>query len=153
MTQVYDILGAVERHFKNNEENTNAVVFGQLDGTDLSKQTLFPLSHFAISDITYDENIIELTISVIALDVVNEPKEYDISFEGASNLQDVLNTQSTVINNLVEAFRSGRGYLAQKQYVLVGDPTAELLYEKFENSLTGWGIDITVQMPKNISAC
>lgn len=31
MTQVYDILGAVERHFKNNEENTNAVVFGQLD--------------------------------------------------------------------------------------------------------------------------
>ena len=55
MTQVYDILGAVERHFKNNEENTNAVVFGQLDGTDLSKQTIFPLSHFAISDITYDE--------------------------------------------------------------------------------------------------
>ncbi len=29
MTQVYDILGAVERHFKNNEENTIAVVFGQ----------------------------------------------------------------------------------------------------------------------------
>ena len=153
MKNVYSILDAVENHFTVNEKNINAVKFGQLSEVDLAKTTLFPLAHFNISSIEYSGTTIDFTINVMCLDIVNESKDYDGSFRGATNLQDVLNTQAMVINKLVESFRGGRGYLSDLKFVLKNNPKAELLYDKYENELYGWGIDIEIQTPNEITIC
>jgi len=153
MKQVYDILGAIERHFKDKEVNTNTVTFGSIDETQLQKTNIFPLAHFNISEIEFNGTTMNITIQVMCLDIIDEDKKYDQSFTNATNFQDVLNTQAFVVNHLVDSFRGSRGYLADKQYVLVNEPIAELLQEKFESNLAGWGVDITIQVPNDISIC
>jgi hypothetical protein len=151
MKNVYAILDAIEKHFTDNEANTNSVKFGAFSETDIKKTTLFPLAHFNISSVKYNGTTIDFTINIMVLDIVDESKDYDGSFAGATNLQDVLNTQAMVLNKLVESLRSGRGYLSEQQFVLNNDPQAEYLYEEFENKLAGWGIDIEISTPNDIT--
>ena len=153
MKNVYNILDAIENHFKVEEKNTNTVKFGVFSETDINKTTLFPLAHFNISNITYSGSTIDFTIRVMALDTVDESKDYDGSFAGATNLQDVLNTQAMVINKLVESLRGTRGKLSEQQFVLNNDPQAEYLYEEFENKLAGWGVNIEISTPNDITIC
>ena len=153
MKNVYNILDAIEQHFKVEEKNINSVKFGVFSETDIRKTTLFPLAHFNISNITYSGSTIDFTIRVMALDTVDESKDYDGSFAGATNLQDVLNTQAMVINKLVESLRGTRGKLSEQQFVLNNDPQAEYLYEEFENKLAGWGVNIEISTPNDITIC
>ena len=139
MKNVYNILDAIENHFKVEEKNTNTVKFGVFSETDINKTTLFPLAHFNISNITYSGSTIDFTIRVMALDTVDESKDYDGSFAGATNLQDVL--------------RETRGKLSDQQFVLKNEPQAEYLYEELENRLAGWGVDIEIRTPNDITIC
>ena len=93
------------------------------------------------------------TIDLMCFDVVEQTKEYENSFYGSTNLQDVLNTQLQVVNGLIESVRGNRGALAEQQYVLVNNPEAEMLYEEFENKLAGWGISFVIDVPNDISSC
>ena len=86
---------------------------------------------------------------MMVLDEVDESKDYDGSFAGATNLQDVLNTQAMVLNKFVESLREGRGALSEQTIcTLKEDPIAEYLYEEFENKLAGWGMDISISTAK-----
>ena len=152
MKNVYNILEEVENHFRN-EVNINSVKFGVFNETDLKKQTLFPLCQFNISEVTYVGRTVDFTLSMMVLDEVDESKDYDGSFAGATNLQDVLNTQAMVINKLVESLRGTRGKLSEQQFVLNNDPQAEYLYEEFENKLAGWGVNIEISTPNDITIC
>ena len=153
MKNVYGILEAIENHFDNHEPNINTVRFGTLDEVDLNKTTLFPLAHFNISQIEYQGTTIDFVVDVMVLDIVDESKHYDGSFKGATNLQDVLNTQAMVLNKLIESFRGGRGTLSEQQFVLNNKPIAEYVYDKFENELYGWGAKIKVSTPNDITIC
>jgi hypothetical protein len=153
MKNVYNILDAIEQHFKVEEKNINSVKFGVFSETDIRKTTLFPLAHFSISSIKYNGTTIDFTLNIMVLDVVDENKDYDGSFAGATNLQDVLNTQAMVINKLVESLRGTRGKLSEQQFVLNNDPQAEYLYEEFENKLAGWGVNIDISTPNDITIC
>ena len=152
MKNVYNILEEVENHFRN-EVNINSVKFGVFNETDLKKQTLFPLCQFNISEVTYVGRTVDFTLSMMVLDEVDESKDYDGSFAGATNLQDVLNTQAMVLNKFVESLREGRGALSDKQITLKEDPIAEYLYEEFENKLAGWGMDINISTVNDITIC
>lgn len=152
MKNVYNILEEVEKHFEA-EPNINSVRFGAFNETDLKKTTLFPLCQFNISAITYVDHTVDFTISMMVLDEVDESKDYDGSFRGATNLQDVLNTQAAVLNKFVESLRAGRGALSDKQIVLKEDPVAEYLYEEFENKLAGWGMDIEISTVNDVTIC
>lgn len=153
MKTVYAILEAIENHFNNYEPHTNTVKFGTINEVDLNKTTLFPLAHFNLSQIEYEGSTIDFTVDLMVLDIVDESKDYDGSFQGATNLQDVLNTQAMVLNKLVESFRGGRGALADAQFVLKNKPVAEYLYQKFENELYGWGVKIKISTPNDITIC
>tara|TARA_R110002012_G_scaffold271065_2_gene456237 strand:- start:544 stop:1002 length:459 start_codon:yes stop_codon:yes gene_type:complete len=152
MNNVYKILEKIEDHF-NNEPNTNSVTFGSFNETNLKKQDLFPMCQFNIGSIEYVGNTIDFTVNMMVLDVVDEGKEFDGSFKGSTNLQDVLNTQAMVLNKLVESLREGRGDLSEDQLVLKEDPIAEYLYEEFENKLAGWGMDIQIRTVNDVSVC
>ena len=80
-----------------NDVNVNTVTTGDITEIDLSKQTIFPLSHIIVNNVITEEQYLSFNITVLAMDIVDESKEptTDI-FRGNDNEQDVLNTQLAV---------------------------------------------------------
>ena len=122
--------------------NVNTVTTGDITDIDLAKQTMYPLSHVIVNNVTLEENIYRFNISVLAMDIVDQSKEAitDI-FKGNNNEQDVLNTQLVVLNKLIQVLRMGTLY--QNKYQLDGDPTCEPFYDRFENQVAGWAVIVT----------
>ena len=132
--------------------NVNTVTTGDIYDIDLAKQSIFPLSHIIINNVTTQEQTLTFNISVLAMDIVDESKEptSDI-FRGNNNEQDILNTQLAVLNKLVMVLRKGTLY--SDQYQLDGDATLEPFYERFDNRLAGWSATFNVFVKNDIDIC
>ena len=132
--------------------NVNNVTTGDITRIDLSKQTMFPLSHIIVSNVGNEDNILRFSLSVLAMDVVNVSKEEVVDiFIGNNNEQDILNTQLAVLNKLVQVLRGGT--LHQDLYQLDGSPSFEPFYDRFENEMAGWALSFDVLVPNDISIC
>jgi hypothetical protein len=130
----------------------NTVTTGDIYDIDLSKQSIFPLSHIIINNVTADESILTFNVSVLAMDVVDESKEKTTDiFRGNNNEQDVLNTQLQVINKLIQVLRKGNLY--NDQYQLDGNANCEPFYERFENKMAGWSATFNVFVNNDITIC
>ena len=132
--------------------NINTVTEGDLFDIDLSKQSIFPLSHLIINSVTAQESVLRFNISILSMDIVDESKEptTDI-FIGNNNEQDVLNTQLAVLNKLVQVLR--RGDLYSSQYQLEGDASLEPFVDRFENKVAGWTATFDVLVNNDIEIC
>lgn len=132
--------------------NVNTVTTGDLYDIDLAKQSIFPLSHIIVNNVTTQEQTLTFNITVMAMDIVDESKKATTDiFVGNDNEQDVLNTQLAVLNKLVMVLR--RGVLYNDQYQLDGDATLEPFYERFENRLAGWAATFDVFVRNDIDIC
>jgi hypothetical protein len=134
------------------DENVNTVTTGDLTEIDLSKQTIFPLSHIIVNSATLNEQVISFSITVLSMDIVDLNKDAvtDI-FVGNNNEQDVLNSQLAVQNRLFGLLRQGT--LFNDNYQLVGSPSCEPFYDRFENELAGWSTTFDVEIPNDIYLC
>ncbi len=152
MTQVYDILDKVRDRLRDNP-NVFTVTFGDISEVDLNKTTIFPLSHLTITNVTFERSVINFTIALMCIDIVdyNKEKYDDDVFYGNTNLQDVYNTQLQVVNDVVQSVR--RGSLFDSKIQIIGEPSATPFQDKYENELAGWGIEIQVSMINDISIC
>ena len=132
--------------------NVNTVTTGDIYDIDLAKQSIFPLCHIIINNVTAQENVLTFNVSVLAMDIVDESKEgtTDI-FRGNNNEQDVLNTQLQVLNKLIQVLRKGTLY--NDKYQLDGDANCEPFYERFENKLAGWSATFNVFVNNDITIC
>tara|TARA_B110000259_G_scaffold46781_1_gene54502 strand:+ start:1450 stop:1905 length:456 start_codon:yes stop_codon:yes gene_type:complete len=132
--------------------NVNTVTTGDITRIDLSKQTMFPLSHIIVNNVGNEDNILRFSLSVLAMDVVNISKEEVVDiFLGNNNEQDILNTQLAVLNKLVQVLRGGT--LHTDLYQLDGTPNFEPFYDRFENEMAGWALSFDVIIPNDISIC
>ena len=132
--------------------NVNTVTTGDITRIDLSKQTMFPLSHLIVNNVGNEDNILRFSLSVLAMDVVNISKEEVVDiFLGNNNEQDILNTQLAVLNKLVQVLRGGT--LHTDLYQLDGSPSFEPFYDRFENEMAGWALSFDVIIPNDISIC
>ena len=132
--------------------NVNTVTTGDITRIDLSKQTMFPLSHIIVNNVGNEDNILRFSLSVLAMDVVNISKEEVVDiFLGNNNEQDILNTQLAVLNKLVQVLRGGT--LHTDLYQLDGSPNFEPFYDRFENEMAGWALSFDVIIPNDISIC
>ena len=61
-----------------NDVNTNTVTTGDITEIDLSKQTIFPLAHIIVNNVTTQEQVLLFNITVMAMDIVNQSKENNI---------------------------------------------------------------------------
>lgn len=152
MTQVYDILDKVRDKLRDNP-NVFSVTFGDITEVDLNKTTIFPLSHLTITNVTFERSVLNFTIRMLCLDIVdyNKEKYDDDIFYGNTNLQDIYNTQLQVVNDIVQSVR--RGSLFDSKIQLIGDPIATPFKDRYENELAGWGIELNVSMINDISIC
>tara|TARA_R100001443_G_scaffold98667_1_gene105735 strand:+ start:4727 stop:5197 length:471 start_codon:yes stop_codon:yes gene_type:complete len=134
------------------DPNVNSVTTGDITEIDLSKQTIFPLSHIIVNSVTTQEQVLVFNITIMAMDIVNENKEdtTDI-FTGNNNEQDVLNTQLGVLNKIINLLR--RGSLYTTKYQLDGDPSCEPFYERFDNRMAGWAATMDILIDNDLTNC
>lgn len=134
------------------DPNCNTVTYGDITDIDLSKQTIFPLSHIIVNGATSGENIMTFNISVLAMDVVDQSKdEVTDIFRGNNNEQDVFNTQLTVLNKLIQKLRIGSLY--EEKYQVDGDVSLEPFVDRFENEIAGWTATFDVIIPNDVNVC
>ena len=132
--------------------DVNTVTTGNLSNVNLQKQNIFPLSHIIVNSVTDSEQTLSFSLSILAMDIVSRSKlETTDLFEGNNNEQDILNTQLAVLNKLIMVLR--KGTLHRDKYQLVGDPSCEPFYDRFENELAGWTADIEVVIYNDITIC
>lgn len=134
------------------DPNCNTVTYGDITQVDLNKQTIFPLSHIIVNSATSGENIMTFNISILAMDIVDVSKEEvtDI-FVGNNNEQDVLNTQLTVLNKVIQKLRIGNLY--QDKYQVLGDVALEPFRDRFENQIAGWTATMDVIIGNDVNVC
>jgi hypothetical protein len=134
------------------DDNVNTVTTGDITKIDLSKQTIFPLSHIIVNNVGNEDNILRFSLSVLSMDIVDFSKEETVDiFVGNNNEQDILNTQLAVLNKLVQVLRGGD--LNRDLYQLDGSPNFEPFYDRFENEVAGWALTFDVIVPNDISIC
>lgn len=129
----------------------NTVTMGDIFKVDLNKQTIFPLSHIIVNNVSYQGPILVYNVSILSMDIVDESKDKvtDI-FVGNDNEQDVLNTQMMVSNRFIEILR--RGTLAN-DYELIGNPNIEFFTERFENKLAGVTTTFDMAIANKMTIC
>jgi|TARA_R110002012_G_scaffold289435_1_gene482509 hypothetical protein len=138
------------------DDFVKTVTYGDIFEVDLSKQTIFPLSHFQVVNATMQQNVWAFNISLLVMDIVDKPKDYRKStekdiFRGNTNEQDIWNTQLAVANRLLELLY--RGDLYVDKFQLDGQPICEPFTDRFENELAGWTVSFTVLVPNDMTIC
>ena len=152
MTQFYDILDKIKDRLRTNP-NVFSVTYGDITKVDLDKTTIFPLSHLNISNAIIGEHTVSFTLQLLCVDIVdyNKDSSPDDEFYGNDNMQDILNSQLQVVNDVIAQLR--RGTLFTDRLQVLGDVTVQPFMDRFENELAGWGADIIIEMPNDISIC
>ena len=146
MADVYYRLTTAIRKTLLNDTAVNTVTYGNFDGIDIAKQTIFPLSHFQVASGTYEGGVWTMNLEIACLDIV------DFSKTDTNNRDDVLNTQLAVITRLLEMLKNGD--LNTDMYQLSGLPTIERIENAYENGLTGWKLTVDIQVPNlDIGIC
>jgi len=134
------------------DKNINTVTTGDITDVNLNKQDIFPMGHIIVNSVVDQEQVLRFNITVLAMDIVDQSKELTIDrFKGNSNEQDILNTQLSVLNKLIQRLRMGDLY--RDMYQLQSDPTLEPFYDRFENQLAGWSANMEVVIYNDIYIC
>ena len=134
------------------DTNCNTVTYGDITRIDLSKQTIFPLSHIIVNSVTSGENIMTFNLSILAMDIVDVSKdEVTDIFVGNDNEQDVLNTQLTVLNKVIQKLRIGSLY--SDKYQVQGDVSLEPFRDRFENQIAGWTATMDIIIENDVNVC
>ena len=134
------------------DKNINTVTTGDISDVNLNKQDIFPLGHIIINNVVVNEQTLDFNISVLACDIVDESKDETVDiFRGNNNVQDILNTQLSVLNKLIQRLRMGD--LHTDMYQLSGNPNLSPFYDRFENQLAGWSATMDIQIYNDIYIC
>ena len=134
------------------DPNVKTVTIGDITEVDLSKQTIFPLSHLIVNNVVQDEQTLTFNISVLTMDIVDISKDATTDlFVGNDNLHDVLNTQLAVINKVLQKLRIGT--LHTEKYQLDGTVNCEPFLDRFENNIAGWASTFDVVIENDIPIC
>jgi hypothetical protein len=128
-----------------------SVTTGSLDDIDNYKQTLFPLVHIIVNNMSPEANILRFNVTIMAMDIVDiSQSETTDRFRGNDNEQEVLNTTSIILIRVAELLR--RGELNDRLEIL-GNASCEPFTERFENYLAGWAMTLDIILPNEMSIC
>jgi len=151
MKGFYNVLETIKNQLLS-DEDCKTVTTGDITRIDLSKQTMFPLSHIIVNNVLNNTTTLRFNLSILAMDIVNVSKEETVDiFRGNNNEQDILNTQLVVLNKLVEILK--RGDLYSDLYQVDGQANFEPFYDRFENEVAGWALSFDVLVPNDVSIC
>jgi hypothetical protein len=136
---VYRLIEFIKNAFLD-EPFCNTVTEGSIFDVDLSKQTIFPLTHIMINSATHQGNTILFNVSILLIDLCQETDKIDIW-----NNQLALGVR---VMNLLN-----RGDLRNGEFELSGQPSFEPFTERFENDLAGWSLTFDIVSKNDITIC
>jgi len=132
--------------------NCKTVTTGDITEVNLQKQDIFPLAHLIINNVSQEDGVLRFSVSILNMDIVDRSKNETVDlFMGNNNEQDILNTQLSVANKLIQILRGGD--LHQNGYQFDGNASMEPFYDRFENELAGWTSTFDVLIYNDILIC
>lgn len=135
---IYDVLDKA-REILENDALLNKVTEGDLFEVDLSKQTIFPLAHIMLGNVTQGTNTLTVQMSVMFADVIEEDD---------SNYVDVWNRTLTSARRFVELLRR-----TDNLFVSEADVIHEPFRDRFVNKLGGFMSTIDITVPNETTIC
>lgn len=151
MKGYYDITTTIKTALLEDNDVTT-VTKGSINSIDVSKQTMFPLSHFRVENIAQEDATLRFSISLELLDIVAISNlQTNDRFIGNDNEDDIFNTQLAVGVRLMDRFR--RGDLMTDDYTLDGFPNYEQLSLEYENGLSGWRLTFDILYKHDMTIC
>lgn len=147
----YDVLNEIKNTLLEDPLVTT-VTSGDITRIDLSKQTIFPLSHVIVNSVSIEDAVLRFNVSVLAMDVVNISKEETTDiFIGNDDEHDILNASLAVLNRLTQRLRNGQLY--RDKYQLDGTVSIEPFTDRFENEMAGMVATFDVLLQNDIKSC
>jgi hypothetical protein len=143
----------LESKLPDNFKRINTVTTGDISEVDLSKQTIFPLSHIMVNNVQFNDHIQTFNVSVMLMDIMFEDNATEIPLiYNDDNELFMLNKMLWTGNKMVKDFNVGdlnNGDI----YVDINTVSAEPFKDRFENLLVGWVFTFNVQVRNNVDIC
>jgi len=151
MKSFYKVIDTI-RDVVNAEPFNNTVTFGDVADIDLKKQTIFPLAHIMVNNMTIEENHVSFNVTLFLMDLVDVSKKADTSlFLGNDNTQDVINTQAALATRVFRVLQKRDLY--RSEFELISSPNCEHFVERFDNTLAGWECTFDIATKTDMSYC
>ena len=131
--------------------NVNTVTTGDISEIDLSKQTIYPLSHIIVNNATNSGQVMSFNVTVLCMDKVNQLKTEQVNPFNNEAEHTVLNTQLAVSNKLYKDLYSGQ--LRLDGYQVDDDASIEFFFDRFENILAGVAMTLNIQLNNDLNVC
>ena len=153
MNNFYNLIDTIKSTVEASPFN-NKVTFGDITDIDTNKLSAFPLSHIIVDSVDINDRTLDFTVTVVCMDVVdvNKNKGFDDDFYGNDNVQDILNTQLSVITTLIGLLKrldlNNTNFLRVTQAV-----NATPFLDRFENELAGWEESMVISTVNNSTIC
>jgi hypothetical protein len=145
MIALHKVVDTINEYLEN-EPLIETVTYGNIDKVITAKQSIYPICHWVVNQATTFERHIELNLSLILFDVLDQNKD------GAEdNKLFIQNTMLTVSTRLANILR--RGDLRAEGFELVGNVPQELFTERFEDSVAGVVATYTINVKNDVSIC
>lgn len=135
------------------QNKVRTVSVGDITEIDLDKQTIFPLAHIIINNVSFEPQIATYNISLLLMDIVhedttaNEPIVYKNDNESY-----ILNSMLHIGNYVTDRLSMGTLYDGNK-FIERSTVTAEPFKDRFENELAGWAFTFDITLRNNIDRC
>lgn len=134
------------------DKNVSSVTYGDLTDVDLSKQTIFPLSHIIVNNATNDSQTMSFNVTVLCMDVVDVQKDEPVDiFQRNNNEHFILNSQLAVTNRLYQLLHNGQ--LRLDGYQVDGEAQCEPFVDRFSNNLAGWAVTFDLMVKNDLYIC
>ena len=151
MNSFYNVIDKI-KEVVSAEPFNNEITFGDIADIDLKKQSLFPLAHIMVNNMSIEEQHVTFNITLFLMDLVDISNEPDATlFLGNDNRQDILNTQAALATRVIRVLQKSDLY--KDQFQLIGTASCEPFTERFDNMLAGWAITFDVGAKDEMTYC
>lgn len=151
MKSFYNVIDSIKTAVSAEPFNNN-VSFGDITDIDLSKQSIFPLAHIMVNNMTVEQQHVSFNVTLFLMDLVDVSKEPDASlFLGNDNTQDVLNTQAALATRVIRVLQKSNLY--KQDFELPNAASCEPFTERFDNALAGWAVTFDVNAKDEMTYC
>ena len=149
--RAYYILLEILKNSLLQNSNVKTVTTGDISQIDLSKQTIYPLSHIIVNSATNSGQVMSFNVTVLCMDKVNQLKTAQVDPFNNEAENTVTNTQLAVSNKLYKDLYSGQ--LRLDGYQVDEDASIEFFFDRFENILAGVAMTLTIQLNNDLNVC
>ena len=130
------------------EPQLNTITFGDIFEVDLAKSSKYTIMHVSTDTAAYDAGNLTYNFQIIIMDLVNKDE---------NNENDVLSDTLEVVGNIISRVRNSNLTTEVDDFRntirLQDSVSCEPFTERFDNEVTGWAANLSIEVEFNASAC